>query len=148
MLATAAMADTAAADDGACRAKRPRLEADRRRDMLKGVENKLADIDFTRYQYLAPETAGAGAAGAGTAGAGRFVPVVPVPTAVVQNWRQLGSYERDGDTSYSEDEFTALHDRAGHHLRHYTGPFGCTVQSNVPGPAIQIQPASRPGSVL
>ena len=94
--------DTAAADGGARRAKRPRLEADRRRDMLEGVENKFADIDFTRYQYLAAGAAEAGAAGAGTAGAGRFVPVVPVPTAVVQNWRQLDSYERNGGTSYSE----------------------------------------------
>ena len=99
MLAAAAMADTAAADDGARRAKRPRLEADRRRDMLKGVENKFADIDFTRYQYLAAGAAEAGAAEAGTAEAGRFVPVVPVPTAVVQNWRQLGSYERGAHSS-------------------------------------------------
>ena len=138
------MADTAAADDGARRAKRPRLEADRRRDMLKGVENKFADIDFTRYQYLAAGAAEAGAAEAGTAEAGRFVPVVPVPTAVVQNWRQLGSYERDGDTSYSEDEFLALHNRAGHHRRHYTGPFGCTVQSNVPDPGELLCKAGKP----
>ena len=144
MLAAAAMANTAAADDGARRAKRPRLEADRRRDMLKGVENKFADIDFTRYQYLAAGAAEAGAAEAGTAEAGRFVPVVPVPTAVVQNWRQLGSYERDGDTSYSEDEFAALHNRAGHHRRHYTGPFGCTVQSNVPDPGELLCKAGKP----
>ena len=145
MLAAAAtMADTAAADGGARRAKRPRLEADRRRDMLEGVENKFADIDFTRYQYLAAGAAEAGAAEAGTAEAGRFVPVVPVPTAVVQNWRQLESYERDGDTSYSEDEFTALHNRAGHHRRHYTGPFGCIVQSNVPGPGELLCNAGKP----
>ena len=138
------MADTAAADGGARRAKRPRLEADRRRDMLEGVENKFANIDFTRYQYLAAGDAEAGAAEAGTAEAGRFVPVVPVPTAVVQNWRQLDSYERDGDTSYSEDEFTALHNRAGHHRRHYTGPFGCTVQSNVPDPGELLCKAGKP----
>ena len=72
------------------------------------------------------------------------MPVVPVPTAVVQNWRQLDSYERDGDTSYSEDEFTALHNRAGHHRRHYTGPFGCIVQSNVPDPGELLCKAGKP----
>ena len=41
-------------------AKRSRLEADRRRDMLETVENKFADIDFTKYQYL---HAGTGAIG-------------------------------------------------------------------------------------
>ena len=108
-------------------AKRQRLEADRRRDMLRGVQNKFADIDFTRYQFL-PE---AGTAGPGR---GRIVPVKPVPTALVENWRHLESYECDGDTSYSEDQFTMLQVRSGHHRRHYTGPSGCTVQSNVPGP--------------
>ena len=33
-------------------AKRQRLEADRRRDVLRVVGNQFADIDFTRYQYL------------------------------------------------------------------------------------------------
>ena len=74
-------------------AKRPRLEADRRRDVLRVVGNKFADIDFTRYQYL-PE---AGTAGPGR---GRIVAVKPVPTALVENWRHLESYECDGDTSY------------------------------------------------
>mgnify|MGYP003344958425 CR=1 FL=1 len=87
-------------------AKRQRLEADRRRDMLRGVQNKFADIDFTRYQYL-PE---AGTAGPGR---GRIVAVKPVPTALVENWRHLESYEWDGDTSYSEDQFTMLQVRSG-----------------------------------
>ena len=118
-------------------AKRPRLEADRRRDVLRVVGNKFADIDFTRYQYL-PE---AGTAGPGR---GRIVPVKPVPTALVENWRHLESYECDGDTSYSEDQFTMLQMRSGHHRRHYTGPFGCTVQSNVPGPRELLCNAARP----
>ena len=118
-------------------AKRPRLEADRRRDVLRVVGNKFADIDFTRYQYL-PE---AGTAGPGR---GRIVPVKPVPTALVENWRHLESYECDGDTSYSEDQFTMLQMRSGHHRRHYTGPFGCTVQSNVPGPRDLLRNAARP----
>ena len=33
-------------------AKRPRLEADRRRDVLRVVGNKFADIDFTRFQNV------------------------------------------------------------------------------------------------
>ena len=75
-------------------AKRSRLEADRRRDMFQRVANKFADIDFTKYQYLharttdAAETAGSGR--------GRIVPVKPVPTALVENWRHLESYECDG----------------------------------------------------
>ena len=118
-------------------AKRQRLEADRRRDVLRVVGNQFADIDFTRYQYL-PE---AGTAGPGR---GRIVPVKPVPTALVENWRHLESYECDGDTSYSEDQFTMLQMRSGHHRRHYTGPFGCTVQSNVPGPRELLCNAARP----
>ena len=92
--------------------KRQRLEADRRRDVLRVVGNQFADIDFTRYQYL-PE---AGTAGPGR---GRIVPVKPVPTALVENWRHLESYECDGDTSYSEDQFTMLQMRSGHHRRHW-----------------------------
>ena len=68
-------------------AKRQRLEADRRRDVLRVVGNQFADIDFTRYQYL-PE---AGTAGPGR---GRIVPVKPVPTALVENWRHLESATR------------------------------------------------------
>ena len=74
--------------------------------MFQRVANKFADIDFTKYQYLharttdAAETAGSGR--------GRIVPVKPVPTALVENWRHLESYECDGDTSYSEDSAAPL----------------------------------------
>ena len=91
-------------------AKRSRLEADRRRDMLETVENKFADIDFTKYQYLHAGTTGA--AETAGAGRGRIVPVKPVPTAVVGNWRHLESYECDGDNCYSEEQFLMLHSRA------------------------------------
>ena len=123
-------------------AKRSRLEADRRRDMFQRVANKFADIDFTKYQYLharttdAAETAGSGR--------GRIVPVKPVPTALVENWRHLESYECDGDKSYSEEQFLMLHSRAGHHRRYYTGPFGCTVQFNVPHPGELLRNAAKP----
>ena len=104
-------------------AKRSRLEADRRRDMLQRVANKFADIDFTKYQYLHARTTDA--AETARSGRGRIVPVKPVPTALVENWRHLESYECDGDKSYSEEQFLMLHSRAGHHRRYYTGPFGC-----------------------
>ena len=110
--------------------------------MLQRVANKFADIDFTKYQYLharttdAAETAGSGR--------GRIVPVKPVPTALVENWRHLESYECDGDKSYSEEQFLMLHSRAGHHRRYYTGPFGCTVQSNVPHPGELLRNAAKP----
>ena len=32
--------------------KRPRVEADKRRDALLHVQDKYADIDFTKYQKL------------------------------------------------------------------------------------------------
>ena len=78
--------------------------------MLETVENKFADIDFTKYQYLHAGTTGA--AETAGAGRGRIVPVKPVPTAVVGNWRHLESYECDGDNCYSEEQFLMLHSRA------------------------------------
>ena len=46
--------------------KRPRVEADKRRDALLHVQDEYADIDFTKYQKLV----GAGAACVATDGAG------------------------------------------------------------------------------
>ena len=44
-------------------AKRSRLEADKRRDMLQTVENKFANIDFTKCQHLHAGTTGTAGAG-------------------------------------------------------------------------------------
>ena len=84
--------------------KRPRVEADKRRDALLHVQDKYADIDFTKYQKQVDAgdaggaTDGSGGGGDGSAGGGgatppRFVAVRPVATALVRDWRQLSSYE-------------------------------------------------------
>ena len=39
-------------------AKRARLEADKRRDALAKVEDKYADIDFTRFHRVEDESSG------------------------------------------------------------------------------------------
>ena len=110
--------------------KRPRVEADKRRDALLHVQDKYADIDFTKYQKLV----GAGAAcvatdgsvGGGGATPPRFVTVRPVATALVRDWRQLSSYEPVGE-SMSEADFRRM--LAAGSRRHYTGPFGCVVHT-------------------
>ena len=108
-------------------AKRARLEADKRRDALAKVEDKYADMDFTRFHRVEDESSGG-------ATPPRFMLVRPTEAALVKDWRQLSSYEPDGDGStYSEDEFAHLC-AAPPQRRHYTGPFGCTVQSNLPPP--------------
>ena len=107
-------------------AKRARLEADKRRDALAKVEDKYADIDFTRFHRVEDESSGG-------ATPPRFMLVRPTEAALVKDWRQLSSYEPDEDgRTYSEEEFAHL--CAAPQRRHYTGPFGCTVQSNLPPP--------------
>ena len=71
-------------------AKRARLEADKRRDVLAKVQDQYADIDFTRFQKAvdADET--------GEATPYRFVLVRPTETALVKDWRQWSSYEPGG----------------------------------------------------
>ena len=89
--------------------KRPRVEADKRRDALLHVQDKYADIDFTKYQKQVDAgdaggatdgsvgggdaggaTDGSGGGGDGSAGGGgatppRFVAVRPVATALVRD---------------------------------------------------------------
>ena len=55
-------------------AKRARLEADKRRDALAKVQDKYADIDFTRFQKVVAADA------AGEATPHRFVLGAPRPT--------------------------------------------------------------------
>ena len=71
-------------------AKRARLEADKRRAALAKVQDKYADIDFTRFQKVVDADA------TGEATPHRFVLVRPVETALVKDWRQLSSYEPAG----------------------------------------------------
>ena len=71
-------------------AKRARLEADKRRDALAKVEDKYADIDFTRFHRVEDESSGG-------ATPPRFMLVRPTEAALVRDWRQLSSYEPDGD---------------------------------------------------
>mgnify|MGYP001195169496 CR=1 FL=1 len=83
-------------------AKRARLEADKRRDALAKVEDKYADIDFTRFHRVEDESSGG-------ATPPRFMLVRPTEAALVKDWRQLSSYEPDeGGRTYSEEEFTPL----------------------------------------
>ena len=111
--------------------KRARLEADKRRDVAEKVQDKFYDIDYTKYQKI----------GVGNGvGYGR---VRPGPSAAVANWRQLNSYEADGEEIFSEEEFVRLFS-AGGKRRHYIGPFGCSVQSNVPDPASLLCNAAKP----
>ena len=109
-------------------AKRARLEADKRRDVLAKVQDQYADIDFTRFQKAvdADET--------GEATPYRFVLVRPTETALVKDWRQWSSYEPDGTGETLSEEGLAHLCTTGRQRRHYTGPFGCTVQSNLPAP--------------
>ena len=95
--------------------KRPRVEADKRRDALLHVQDEYADIDFTKYQKLVGAGAacvatdgsvggGDGSDGGGGATPPRFATVLPVATALVRDWRQLSSYEPVGE-SMSEADF-------------------------------------------
>ena len=129
-------------ESAAPRAKRQRKEADKRRARVQDLHNKYADIDFTRYQdthadqyppTLSMAEDASAAQGNSGAACGRIVPVKPVPTATVQHWRLWESYERNGDKSFSETEFALLCEQEGHR-RHYKGPFGHMVQSNLPPP--------------
>ena len=111
--------------------KRARLEADKRRSVLEKVQDKYADIDYTKYQKMCTGTSV------------HFAHVRPGPSAVVANWRQLDSYEADGKEIFSEQDFAKFFIDGGHR-RHYTGPFGCFVQSNLPDPASLLCNAARP----
>ena len=111
-------------------AKRARLEADKRRDALAEVEDKYADIDFTRFQKVVDTDTDA----AGEATPLRFVLVRPVETALVKDWRQWSSYEPDGAGETLSEEGLAHLCTTGRQRQHYTGPLGCTVQSNLPAP--------------
>ena len=73
-------------------AKRARLGADKRRAALAKVQDKYADIDFTRFQKVVAADA------AGEATPHRFVLVRPVETALVKDWRQWSSYAGAGET--------------------------------------------------
>ena len=69
--------------------KRPKVEADRRRENLEKVSDKYADIDFTRFQKVednADDAGGAGAEGAGATST-RFVTMRPGAAALVKDWR-------------------------------------------------------------
>ena len=98
--------------------KRPRVEADKRRDALLHVQDEYADIDFTKYQKLVGAGAacvatdgsvggGDGSDGGGGATPPRFATVRPVATALVRDWRQLSSYEPVGE-SMSEAGFRRM----------------------------------------
>ena len=105
-------------------AKRARLEADKRRDALAEVEDKYADIDFTRFQKVVDIDTDAD----GEATPLRFVLVRPVETALVKDWRQWSSYEPDEAGETLSEEGLAHLCTTRRQRRHYTGPFGCTVQ--------------------
>ena len=122
-------------------AKRARLEADKRRDALAEVEDKYADIDSTRFQKVVDIDTDAG----GEATPPRFVLVRPVGTASVKDWRQWSSYEPDGAGETLSEEGLAHLCTTRRQRRHYTGPFGCTVQSNLPAPG---QLLSKAGSAV
>ena len=62
-------------------AKRARLEADKRSDALAKVEDKYADIDFTRFHRVEDESSGG-------ATPPRFMLVRPAEAALVKDWRQ------------------------------------------------------------
>ena len=122
-------------------AKRARLEADKRRDALAEVEDKYADIDFTRFQKVVDIDTDAD----GEATPLRFVLVRPVETALVKDWRQWSSYEPDEAGETLSEEGLAHLCTTRRQRRHYTGPFGCTVQSNLPAPG---QLLSKAGSAV
>ena len=139
-------------ESAAPRAKRQRKEADKRRARVQDLHNKYADIDFTRYQdthadqyppTLSMAEDASAAQGNSGAASGLIVPVKPVPTATVQHWRLWESYERNGDKSFSETEFALLCEQEGHR-RHYKGPFGYMVQSNLPPPGELLHKAGKP----
>ena len=118
-------------------AKRARLEADKRRDALAKVQDKYADIDFTRFQKVVDADA------ASEATPHRFVLVRPVETALVKDWRQWSSYEADGAGETLDEGGLAHLCTTGRQRRHYTGPFGCTVQSNLPAPGELLSKAGQ-----
>ena len=122
-------------------AKRARLEADKRRDALAEVEDKYADIDFTRFQKVV----GIDTDADGEATPLRFVLVRPVGTALVKDWRQWSSYEPDEAGETLSEEGLAHLCTTRRQRRHYTGPFGCTVQSNLPAPGELL---SKAGSAV
>ena len=122
-------------------AKRARLEADKRRDALAEVEDKYADIDFTRFQKVVDIDTDAD----GEATPLRFVLVRPVETALVKDWRQWSSYEPDEAGETLSEEGLAHLCTTRRQRRHYTGPFGCTVQSNLPAPGELL---SKAGSAV
>ena len=104
--------------------KKAKTSAERRLETLQGCHtNKFADIDFSKFQLR-------------RAAAGDPMQVVPVKArsdALVQDWRDVGSYEPSGAPGYTTEQFMALCDDST--LRqHYTGPFGCKVQMSMPEP--------------
>ena len=118
-------------------AKRARLEADKRLDLCAKVQDKYADIDFTRFQKVVDADA------ASEATPHRFVLVRPVETALVKDWRQWSSYEADGAGETLDEGGLAHLCTTGRQRRHYTGPFGCTVQSNLPAPGELLSKAGQ-----
>ena len=113
--------------------KKAKTSAERRLETLQGCHtNKFADIDFSKFQL-------------GRAAAGDPMQVVPVKArsdALVQDWRDVGSYEPSGAPGYTEEQFMALCDDST--LRqHYTGPFGCKVQMSMPEPAGKLCKAGK-----
>ena len=99
-------------------AKRARLEADKRRDALAEVEDKYADIDFTRFQKVVDIDTDAD----GEATPLRFVLVRPVETALVKDWRQWSSYEPDEAGETLSGGGLAHLCTTRRQRRHYTGP--------------------------
>ena len=65
-------------------AKRARLEADKRRDALAKVEDKYADIDFTRFHRVEDESSGG-------ATPPRFMLVRPTEAALVKDLSRLAA---------------------------------------------------------
>ena len=107
--------------------KKAKTSAERRLETLQGCHtNKFADIDFSKFQLRR-------AAGAAVGDPMQVVPVKARSDALVQDWRDVGSYEPSGAPGYTKEQFMALCDDST--LRqHYTGPFGCKVQMSMPEP--------------
>ena len=79
--------------------KKAKTSAERRLETLQGCHtNKFADIDFSKFQLR-------------RAAAGDPMQVVPVKArsdALVQDWRDVGSYEPSGAPGYTTEQFMAL----------------------------------------
>ena len=79
--------------------KKAKTSAERRLETLQGCHtNKFADIGFSKFQL-------------GRAAAGDPMQVVPVKArsdALVQDWRDVDSYEPSGAPGYTEEQ-TSLH---------------------------------------